>query len=81
MAGREELHAVGDSLPDGTLESAQAYLKTIQAWPPKRSERTPEVEKFRKDLEEKRQKFLGSSGTGAWAIDRNNNVLTTLFGG
>lgn len=79
MAGREQLHALVDSLPDGALESAQTYLKAIQTWPPKRPEPRPEVEKFRKDLEEKRQKFLGSSGTGAWAIDRNNKT-TGSFG-
>lgn len=79
MAGREQLHALVDSLPDGALESAQTYLNAIQTWPPKRPEPRPEVEKFKRDLEEKRQKFLGSSGTGAWAIDRNNKT-TGSFG-
>jgi hypothetical protein len=79
MAGREQLHALVDSLPEGALESAQTYLKAIQEWPPKRLERRPQVEKFRKELEQKQQKFLGSSGTGAWAIDKNNKT-TGSFG-
>src|ERR1700674_1257355 len=74
MAGRGHLHALGDSLPEGGLESAQTYLKAIQTWPPKRLEQRPEVEKFRKEMEQKRQKFLGSGGTGSWVIDRNNKT-------
>jgi len=34
MADREQLRALVDSLPEGALESAQAYLKAIQIWPP-----------------------------------------------
>jgi hypothetical protein len=30
MAGREHLHALVDSLPEGALESVETYLKTIQ---------------------------------------------------
>jgi len=74
MAGRGHLHALVDSLPEGGLESAQTYLKAIQTWPPKRLEQRPEVEKFRKEMEQKRQKFLGSGGTGSWVIDRNNKT-------
>ena len=74
MAGRVHLHALVDSLPEGGLESAQTYLKAIQTWPPKRPEQRPEVEKFRKEMEQKRLKFLGSSGTGSWVIDRNNKT-------
>ena len=66
MAGREQLHALLDSLPEGALESAQTYLTAIQAWPPKRPVQRPEVEAFRKDLEQKRQKFLRGTGTGSW---------------
>ena len=76
MAGREPLHALVDSLPEGALELAQTYLKTIQTWPPKRR---PEVEELRKELDQKRQKFLGGGGTGSWAIDRNNKT-TGSFG-
>jgi len=79
MAGREHLYALVDSLPEGALESAQTYLEAIQTWPPKRPEERPEVEKFRKELEQKRQKFLGGGGTGGWAIDRNNKT-TGSFG-
>lgn len=74
MAGREHLHALVDSLPEGALESAHAHLKAIQTWPPKRRESRPELEKFGKELEQKRQKFLRGGGTGAWAIDRNNKT-------
>ena len=78
MAAREQLHALVDSLPEGALESAQTYLKAIQTWPPKRPEQRPEVEKFRKELEQKRDKFLKLSGSGArvdaWLIDRNNKT-------
>jgi hypothetical protein len=79
MAGREHLHALVDSLPEEALESAQTYLKAIQTWPPKRFEQRPEVEKFRKELEQKRQKFLRGGGSGSWAIDRNNKT-TGSFG-
>jgi hypothetical protein len=79
MAGREHLHALVDSLPNGALESSETHLNTIQTWPPKRAEQRPEVEKFRKELEHKRQKFLRSGGTGSWAIDRNNKT-TGSFG-
>jgi lysozyme family protein len=78
MAAREQLHALVDSLPEGALESAQTYLKAIQTWPHKRPEQRPEVEKFRKELEQKRDKFLKLSGSGtridAWAVDRNNKT-------
>jgi len=77
MAGREHLHALVDSLPEGALESAQTYLKAIQTWPPKRSEQRPEVVERRKELEEKRDKFLkgrAGGGTGVWLIDRNNKT-------
>ncbi len=43
MADREHLRALVDSLPEGALESAQAYLKAIQIWPPKEPEYPPEV--------------------------------------
>jgi hypothetical protein len=79
MADREQLHALVDSLPEGALESAQTYLKAIQTWPPKRPEQRPELEKFRKELEQKRLKFLRGDGTGAWAIDRHNKT-TGSFG-
>jgi hypothetical protein len=76
MAGREQLHALVDSLPEEALESAQAYLKAIQTWPPERPEQRPEVEKFRNELEQKRDDFLKLSSSGtrseSWAIDRNN---------
>src|SRR5437667_12051014 len=58
MADREHLRALVDSLPEGALESAQAYLKAIQIWPPKEPEYPPEVEQHRKELEAKRDKFL-----------------------
>jgi hypothetical protein len=74
MAAREHLHVLVDSLPEGALESAHTYLKGIQTWPPRRPEQRPEVETFRKELEQKRQKFLGGGGTGSWAIDRNNKT-------
>ena len=74
MAGREVLHALVDSLPEGALESAKMYLTAIQTWPPKRREQRPEVENFRKELEQKRQKFLGGGGTGSWAIDRSDKT-------
>jgi hypothetical protein len=74
MAGRERLHALVDSLPEGALEFAETHLKTIQTWPPKRPDQRPEVEKHRKELEQKREKFLRGSGTGYWAIDRNNKT-------
>jgi hypothetical protein len=74
MPDREQLHALVDSLPEGALESAQTYLKAIQTWPPKRPDQRPELEKFRKELEQKRQKFLRGGGTGGWAIDRNNKT-------
>ena len=79
MAGRENLHALVDSLPEVALESAQTYLKAILAWPPKRREQRPEVEEFRKELEQKREKFLRGGGTGSWVIDRNNKT-TGSFG-
>ena len=74
MVGREHLHALVDSLPERAPESAETYLTKIQTWPPTRAEQRPEVEKFRKELEQKQQKFLGGSGTGYWAIDRNNKT-------
>src|ERR1700675_1948770 len=74
MPDREQLHALVDSLPEGALESAQAYLKAIQTWPPKRPFQRPELEKVRKELEQKQQKFLRGGGTGGWAIDRNNKT-------
>jgi hypothetical protein len=79
MAGREHLFALVDSLPEGALESAETHLKAIQTWPPKRPEQRPEVEKFRKELEQKRQTFLRGGGTGSWAMDRNNKT-TGSFG-
>jgi hypothetical protein len=82
MATREQLHRLVDSLPEGALESAKTYLQAIQTWQPK----PPEIagldafmEKFRGELEEKRQKFLRGSGTGAWAVDRNKKT-TGSFG-
>ena len=80
MAGREQLHALVDSLPEGALESGQTYLNAIQTWPPKRAELSPEVQKFRKELEDKRQKFLkGGSGTGFLALDRGSSKTTGSF--
>jgi hypothetical protein len=72
MAGREHLHALVDSLPEGALDSAQTYLNSIQTWPPKRPEFPPEVEQRRKELEARRDKFLKGRAGGTWAIDRNN---------
>jgi hypothetical protein len=79
MANREYLHALVDSLPEGALESAHTYLTAIQTWPPKPPEEIPEVETFRQELEQKRQKFLRGVGTGTWAIDRNKKT-TGSFG-
>jgi len=36
-------------------------------------------QKFRQELEQKRQKSLSGVGTGSWAIDRNNKT-TGSFG-
>jgi hypothetical protein len=60
--------------PEAELESAETYLKAVQTWPPKRPEQRPEVEKFRKELELRRQKFLWGPGSGSWAIDRKNQT-------
>jgi len=79
MAGREHLHTLADSLPKGALECAQTYFEAIQTWPPRPPDQRPEVRKFRKELEQKRQEFLRAGGTGAWAIDRNNKS-TGSFG-
>jgi hypothetical protein len=82
MPGRERLHSLVDSLPEGALEPAQMYLEAIQTWPPKRPERPimdSFIEKFRGELERKREKFLRGSGTGFWARDRNNKI-TGSFG-
>jgi hypothetical protein len=78
MDDRKHLHALVDSLPEGALESAHTYLKAIQTWPPKPPEQRPEVEKFRKELEQKQQKFLSGVGTGSWAIDRNNKTTSAF---
>ncbi|OLD16592.1 MAG: hypothetical protein AUI85_09140 [Acidobacteriales bacterium 13_1_40CM_3_55_5] len=72
MADREHLRALVDSLPEGALESAQAYLKAIQIWPPKEPEYPPEVQQHRKELEAKRDKFLKGHASGTWAVDRKN---------
>jgi hypothetical protein len=77
MPDREHLHSLVDSMPEGALESAQTYLKAIQTWPPKHPEQRPEVVQRRKELEEKRDKFLkgrADIGTGVWLIDRNNKT-------
>ena len=78
MVGREEMHALVDSLPEEALECAHAYLKGIQTWPPKRHEPRPEVEKARRELEQKRDRFLKRSGSGSnvevWSVDRNNKT-------
>lgn len=82
MPGREHLHALVDSLPEGALESAQTYLEAIQTWPPKRPEQPGMdkfMDKFRGELEQKRQKFLSGVGIGSWAMDRNNKT-TGSFG-
>ena len=72
MAGREHLHALVDSLPEGALESAQTYLTAIQIWPPKKPELPPDVKQRRTELEAKRDKFLKGGASGTWAIDGNN---------
>lgn len=68
-----------DSLPEAAQESAEAYLKAIQTWPRKCPERSPEVEKFREELVQRRQKFLRGGGTGTWGVDRKNKT-TGSFG-
>ena len=89
MAGREQLHALVDSLPESALDSAEKFLQAIQTWPPKTSETPPHVvermkkhehqrEQYRKELEQKRDRFLKRSGSGtsveAWTVDRNNKT-------
>jgi hypothetical protein len=78
MNDRKQLHALVDSLPEGALESAEQYLQAIQPWPHKEREPHPRVAQIRRELEQKRDRFLKGSGfvaiigAIAWAIDRNN---------
>jgi hypothetical protein len=75
MNDRKQLHALIDSLSEGALDSAEKYLQAIQTWPPKEQESMrPHVAQLRKELEQKRDKFLKGTGVGTsvWAMDRNN---------
>ncbi len=79
MAGREHLHALLDSLPEGALQSAETYLKAIQTWPLKEPQHSPDFERAVKDMEAKRNKFLGGPASGTWSIDTKNKT-TCSFG-
>jgi hypothetical protein len=75
MPERKRLHALVDSLPDDALDSGEKCLHAIQTWPPKQREYPPEVVRRRKELEDKRDKFLSAGrgfSTGVWFIDREN---------
>ena len=53
MAGRESLHRLIDTLPEGALETTERVLQNYQTWPP----RPPiELETMRKRVEERFQR-------------------------
>jgi hypothetical protein len=89
MDDRKQLHALVDSLPEDALDSAEKFLLAIQTWPPQKTAPPPHVvermkkheqrrEQYRRELEQKRDRFLKLSGSGGgssvWMIDRNNKT-------
>jgi len=59
MPTREELHALIDSLPEHSFDSAQQLLTRLQVWPP---EPIRDVEMLRERMRQKMDEFPGKGG-------------------
>jgi hypothetical protein len=76
--GREELHWLIDTMPEGALEHAKTVLNRLQAWPP---EPPPEIEQIRRQVRERMSQrarpgtgIAGGGGGGSYTLGQGGRI-------